>query len=75
LARGWESKSVEAQQADRDRPVPRVIPASDVLSEIAARRGVEMARARIAADLVVATRPAHRAMLEAALKSLDDQLK
>ena len=38
------------------------------------RRTVEMARARAAADLALATAAPHRRMLEQALAALDDQL-
>ena len=75
MARGWESKSVEAQQADRDRHEP-VAPAAapDEARALARRRTLELARARARADLSTATHPAHRAMLEAAIKSIDEQL-
>ena len=77
MARGWESKSVEAQQEDRQR---RDQPASEpVTPEEAAkrarRRTLELARARAVADLAAAASPAHRAMLEAALRALDEALK
>ena len=40
-----------------------------------ARRAMELARARVAADLAKATQPAHRQMLEAALADLDRSLR
>ena len=40
----------------------------------AKRRGLELARARAAADLERATAPAHRRMLEQAIAALDEQL-
>ena len=77
MARGWESKSVEAQQEDRQRrDAPGGSPMT--LEEGAAqarRRTLELARARAAADLAAARSPAHRAMLEAALEAIDEQLK
>lgn len=76
MARGWESKSVEGQQEDRARQEALAGP---VTPEEAARRvrrqTLELARARAAADLSAARSPAHRAMLEAALQALDEQLK
>ena len=39
------------------------------------RQGLELARARAAADLERATAPAHRRMLEEALAALDRQLR
>lgn len=71
MARGWESKAVESQQDDargakgRGRPTPQVDPA---------RRTLELARARVLADLERATHPAHRRMLERALADLDGRL-
>ena len=73
MARGWESKSVEAQQEDRarqDQTVKRLTP-EEAASE-ARRQTVALARARAVADLAAARSPAHRAMLEAALRALDE---
>ena len=75
MARGWESKSVEAQQADastRTRPGPPLSPDE-------ARRREEvttltLARARVEADLRRATADAHRAMLERAIADLDRRI-
>jgi hypothetical protein len=76
MARGWESKSVEAQQADRERGTEREsgTPAPDPV-RLARRRTLELARRRAEADLAAATNPAHRAMLEAAIRALDEQLR
>jgi hypothetical protein len=75
MARGWESKSVEAQQdaaADRTRVAPAVSP------EEAARRTerntLMLARTRALTDLQTACAPAHRAMLEAAIADLDEKI-
>ena len=75
MARGWESKSVEAQQeeAARRSAPPRVDPED-------ARRRTEratlmLARTRALADLQRACVPAHRAMLERAIADLDRRVK
>jgi hypothetical protein len=77
MARGWESKSVEAQQEEAARPAAassgRSLAPAD-LERLAARRTLELARARTLADLRVATQPAHRAMLERTLAALDEEL-
>ena len=76
MARGWESKSVEDQQADREqaRPAgPRVSP--EEAERLARRRTLELTRARALADLALARSPAHRGMLEAGIRALDDQLR
>jgi hypothetical protein len=77
MARGWESKSVEAQQEEASRPAAggnarRLSPAD--VERLAARRKLELARARALADLRLATQPAHRAMLERTLAALDEGL-
>lgn len=76
MARGWESKAIEAQQEEASwrRPACEPSEAPAALARLAERRLVELARARAAADLARATRPAHRAMLEQAIAALDEQL-
>jgi len=76
MARGWESKSVEAQQEEAATGRPGVDPVS---REDAARRAeratLMLARTRALADLQQACAPAHRAMLEQAVAELDRRLK
>lgn len=75
MARGFDSKFVEAQQQDAlsaQSQRPAMTPeqqARDVQ-----RQSLELARARAQADLERATAPAHRRMLEQAIAALDDQL-
>ncbi len=77
MARGWESKAVEAQVEDkaRDKAVAgasRVTP--EERARLQRRQSLELARARTAADLARPLAPAHRRMLEEALKALDSEL-
>jgi hypothetical protein len=76
MARGWESKSVESQQADRDEQTRRGIA---VILEPPAQRqrreAIELALARTRRDLTTATHAAHRTMLEAAIGDLQAQLR
>ena len=75
MARGFESKSVEAQQeeAARGKAVTvEVSPEEQRLRE--RRRTVELARTRARVDLSRATAPAHKQMLEQAIAALDRQL-
>jgi hypothetical protein len=75
MARGWESKSVEAQQADHEREGPALAPVSPAeAARLARRRTLEMARARAVQDMALARVPAHRTMLEAAISAIDAQL-
>jgi hypothetical protein len=77
VARGWESKSVEDQQeAAAER---RAVAAEPPLSpaDVERRQQVEslqLARARVLADLQRACRPAHRGMLEQALADIESRL-
>jgi hypothetical protein len=76
MARGWESKSVEAQQADKETArdkAPEISPEDAARTD--RRRLLELTRNRAMADLATARSPAHRQMLEAAIRALDDQLK
>jgi hypothetical protein len=75
MARGWESKSVESQQADAAADRSRKAPlAPEARAVEAQRRELSLARARVAADLERATIAAHRQMLERALADLDTRL-
>ena len=75
MARGFESKMVEFQQeeAARRRTAAPTL-SEDEQARRTQRQGLELARARAAADLARATAPAHRQMLEQALAALDAQL-
>jgi hypothetical protein len=76
MARGFESKMVEFQQeeAARARPAANSLTPEEQQAR-AKRQGLELTRARAAADLERATVPAHRRMLEQALAAIDDQLR
>ena len=77
MARGWESKSVEAQQEARDQAAsdrPSGVSPEEA-ARLERRRTLELTRARALADLATATSPAHRQMLETAIRALDEQLQ
>jgi len=76
MARGWESKSVEAQQDEASRSVARPQrPLTPEERERGQRRQtIELARRKAAADLARARTPAHRSLLERAIRDLDGQL-
>jgi hypothetical protein len=77
MARGWESKSVEAQQeeAERGRPGKSRRPLSEEERvQHQRRQTLELARARTAADLMSAATPARQEMLRRALAALDMEL-
>ena len=77
MARGWESKAVEAQQDEaqtgRTTTGPPLSP--EEAARVSTRATLMLARARALADLQQACVPAHRAMLEAAIADLDRRLR
>lgn len=77
MARGWESKSIEAQQADREAVNPKVtgaLPTPEEAARADRRRTLELSRARAVSDRVTAASPAHREMLDQAIRAIDAQL-
>lgn len=75
MARGFESKDVEFQQAEAER-APTTKPALTVEERdaLAQRRTTELALARARADLQRARSEAHRTMLTAAITALEARL-
>jgi hypothetical protein len=75
MARGWESKSVEAQQDAASAPRQKGPPVTrEQAARNAERSTLMLARTRALADLQIACAPAHRAMLEQAVADLDRRL-
>jgi hypothetical protein len=76
MARGWESKSIEQQQAEtldeRNAPRPRLSAAEQKRNR--RRETLLLARKGLAAQLDSAQSPRHRQMLEHSLAELDKQL-
>jgi len=75
MARGFESKDVEFQQAEKERTksVGRELSAAEREAR-ANRRTLELALLRAKADLAAARTPAHTRMLTAAIAALEQQL-
>jgi hypothetical protein len=77
MARGWESKSVEAQMEDAAsrrsvrQETPLTIEQIRVQRE---RESLEMARARVLRDLESASHPRYREQLQSALEFLEHKL-
>jgi hypothetical protein len=75
MARGFESKDVEFQQAEAEREKtfgPALTP--EQRDAQAKRRTIELALARARADLDAARTPAHKRMLTQAIAALEQQL-
>jgi hypothetical protein len=75
MARGFESKDVEFQQAEKERgkSVGRALTAAERDAH-AKRHTLELALARAKGDLVAARTPAHKRMLADAIAALEQQL-
>ncbi len=77
MARGWESKGVEAQQEEaEERRKQAAAPPPDpaVLERERKRESLQLTRTRVLGDLQRACHPRHRGQLEAALAHIDQQL-
>ena len=75
MARGWESKSIEAQKEEAQRaPTTRRALSEDQRLAAERRRTLELTRARALDDLSRATVPGFRRMLEQTLAAIDEQL-
>jgi len=76
MARGWESKSVEAQQAEaaESRPPERPPLTPEQKLKLHKKEGLLLDRKRVVKQLESATRPEYRAMLQDALAELDRRI-
>ncbi len=75
MARGFESKDVEYQQAERERERTLSRGLTSEEREVQAkRRTLELSLARARADLVTAKSAPHRRMLEQAIAALEQQM-
>jgi hypothetical protein len=75
MARGWESKAVEDQQQEAQGRQPATAALSPADAARATQRAtLQLARTRALSDLQHACASAHRAMLEAAIRDLDEKI-
>jgi hypothetical protein len=76
MARGWESKSVEQQQADMGQSPesgkPRLSAEEKEMTR--KREGLQLARKHLMEQLQASSRPKHRQMLERSILEIDKQL-
>lgn len=77
MARGWESKSVEAQQAEASdkaaKPRPPMSPEEAARSR--EKESLRLSRQRVLQQLEVTQNPRHREQLEASLADLEEKLE
>ena len=74
MARGFESKSVESQQAEPFERGTRHRESPDQLERRGKRESLEMSRRRVASELAASRSEVHRVALQNALRFLDDEL-
>lgn len=75
MARGFDSKFIEAQQEEASRTkVIRPAMTPEEKEEATRREALHLSRARALDDLSRASAPAHRQMLERAISAIDAQL-
>ena len=76
MARGFESKDVEFQQSEAERPRTARSPLTPAeREELARRRTLELALTRAETELRLARSEAHRRMLEQAIAELRQQIE
>ena len=77
MARGWESKAIEAQQAEASEKGSTLRPKLTPQQAARQRRvdGLILSRQRVRQQLADAHDPRHRQMLEAALADLEQRLR
>ena len=76
MARGFESKDVEFQQAEAERVKKLGQPLTAEERDRKTRRQlIELALARVRADLAAARTPQHKRMLAEAIAALEQQLR
>ncbi len=77
MARGWESKDIEAQVEQKNTVAENQSKAQKTAEQVrrdTERRDLQLSRTRIQNELESATNPNHRKSLEAALAHLDSKI-
>ena len=76
VARGWESKAVEAQQAEvsEKSAKPRPPMRAEEAARFRERESLRLSRQRVLQQLEASTNPRHRKMLQDSLADLDAKL-
>ncbi len=78
MARGWESKSVEAQidmaESRRTRVRPKAPNSPETLKAIRKKETILLSRTRVVRELGAAQTPRYQSVLKKALADLDAQL-
>ena len=76
MARGWESKSVEAQIEEKEKTVTESVKTRtpDQIQQIIEKRTLELARAKVRHELASSQNPRYAQMLQRSLSELDKKI-
>ena len=76
MARGWDSKSVEAQQADASEKSakPRAKMSAEQAAAFREKESLRLARERALQQIRASTNPRHRKLMEETLTELDERI-
>jgi hypothetical protein len=76
MARGWESKSVEAQQSEANEKPAQARPrlTAEAAARVRERETLRLSRQRVLQQLERALNPRHRLLLQNELADLDQKL-
>lgn len=77
MARGWESKSVEAQQAEATQGPAKSGPpmTAEQAAAVREKETLRLSRQRVLEQLEATQNPRHREVLQHALAALDEKLR
>jgi hypothetical protein len=77
VARGWESKSIEAQQSEaaEKSSSPRTKLTREQAERVREKENLRLARQRILQQFESSSNPRHRKLLETTLAELDGRLR
>ena len=76
MARGWESKSVEAQIEEKQVKTAKAVKTRtpDQIQHMIEKRNLELARAKVAHELSSSQNPRYAQMLKQSLSELDKKI-
>jgi len=76
MARGWESKSVEAQIEEKENAIAESVKTRtpDQVQHIIEKRTLELARAKVTHELASSQNPRYAQMLQRSLSELDKKI-
>ena len=76
MARGWESKSVEAQIEEKSEAITKPVKTrtADQVQHIIEKKTLELARAKVAHELASSQNPRYAQMLQRSLSDLDKKI-